>query len=191
MAVAVTLGAPPETSADPVIPRSRPIHWVYTLVAVLIAVVLAVVGTVWVTGGFSSSPAPYTVSITDIYRNITYNGGESGYVGGTTTSGCDLCPLSIETGSTVSLKVLALNFSTTPPKSVQLNVTFTSTYPFEEVGSLSSSPPLVTAQTYQTGVFTTGPGAGWTVWLTLVIPSASSAPSRTGGVEVSIVASAG
>lgn len=134
-------------------------------------------------------PGP-SVTLVGIDRTLTYEGNYSGYVSGTITSGCLVCPLVMAAGSTVLVNVTWV--STDPLGShlnyTFLNITIRSPFPFLALGWTPPNRPSVYGDhyTFEAG----GPGGATGDTLPIDIPFDSGGLPATGVIDVWINASA-
>jgi len=161
-------------------------------VILTIALVAAIVATVlWVEAPViwpAKSGPP--VELLGINRTVSYSGGNSGYVNGTTTAGCPACPVVLRAGTTVAVNVswLSVNPDASGLHFTFVNLTIRSPYPF--LGASGSGSDRPTVYSFQNSWEAGGPGGSWGIFLSFDIPRDPSELPPTGWVTVWVNASA-
>lgn len=161
------------------------------IVATVVAVVAVRIGTVvWIEApAIWPKPGP-SVELLGINRTVNYSGSYSGYVFGTTTSGCPVCPLVIAAGTTVVVNASWIGAS--PVSShlhyVFVNWTIQSPYPFLAISYHPGDRPSV--YTWHDSLEIGGAGGWEGIPLSIDIPFDSSGLPATGTIFEWINASA-
>jgi hypothetical protein len=130
------------------------------------------------------------VTLVGIDRTVSYEGNATGYVSGNLTSGCNVCPLSVHAGSTVTVVIgeWIANATSTPGRVVLMNWSVVSPYPFDAFSYIPPTPPLVYSwhDTVTVGPYGNG---GFGISLTIVIPYSYSNLPPTGNITFTLIAS--
>jgi hypothetical protein len=167
-----------------------PRRWVRTMVVALIS--LLAVSLVWAVAPIVF-PAPHSPAVTllGINRIVTYEGSTIGYLSGNLTSGCNVCPLTINAGSSIVVWIgtWVANASSTPGRVVVMNWSVVSPYPFDAISYHPPSPPLVYSWNETDTVGPYGNG-GFAIALTIVIPDAYSNLPAMGNITFTMYATA-
>jgi hypothetical protein len=152
-----------------------------------VAVAAILVGTaVWIEApALWPKPGP-SVDLLGINRTLTYYGSQTGYVSGSVTSGCPLCPLLVTAGTTVLVNTTWLEMDPwgSHVNYTFVNVTIRSPFPFLSIGSNQSTYSSHSMD--EAG----GPGGGSAYPIYLDIPYDSSALPRSGTIYIWINATA-
>jgi hypothetical protein len=160
-----------------------------TIPAVAVAA-LAVFAIVWAQNPLLFVKQSPPVTLVDITRVVSYGENASGYISGNLTSGCNICPLTIQAGSSASVEIgfWLANTSETPGRTVTMNWTLYSPYPFQAPSYHPPTPPLVYTWNDTDTVGPYGSG-GFGITVVIEIPYAYTNLPPNGSISFNLNAS--